>query len=316
MTSKGRYKIGTIARSTGVSPVLLRAWERRYGLLRPDRGSGGHRLYTEDDLILLGRVQDLIKEGRSIGEIAAMGREAILDSASGTAPSAEGPSSSSPGGERLSRYKDQIVDAVVRLDSDDLNRTLDILASSVSIPTLIEDVIEPVAREVGDLWKAGQCSVASEHMVSLAFLHRLRKLIESAETLPTERARLLIAACFPDEDHQLGLVILSYFLNRAGFRVLYLGARLPFEELVPICRKSLPAAVMLSVSRKATFRKHRTECLKFLEQIDSSCPVYVGGAGAPERDSDLEARGLRLTPQPESAREAARRLGRDLRAQK
>ena len=75
---KGHYKIGTLAKRTGFSHAVLRAWERRFGLLEPERGEGGHRLYTDDDLRVLQRVRMLIDEGRSIGEIARPGRNGLL----------------------------------------------------------------------------------------------------------------------------------------------------------------------------------------------------------------------------------------------
>ena len=74
----GPYKIGTLSRLTGFSPLLLRAWERRFALLAPERGEGGQRLYTDDDLAVLRHVRALMDDGRSIGEIARSGRDALL----------------------------------------------------------------------------------------------------------------------------------------------------------------------------------------------------------------------------------------------
>ncbi len=97
--SEGPYKMGTIARLSGFSPELLRAWERRYGLLDPSRGSGGQRLYGDDDLRVLERVRALLSEGRSIGEVAQVGRARLLQSTNGGAgfsPPGIGPARSRP----------------------------------------------------------------------------------------------------------------------------------------------------------------------------------------------------------------------------
>jgi PAS domain S-box-containing protein len=72
--SEGIYKISTLARLTGLSPVVIRNWERRYQLLAPQRTEGGHRLYTEADRVTLQRVRKLQDAGRSIGEIVALAR--------------------------------------------------------------------------------------------------------------------------------------------------------------------------------------------------------------------------------------------------
>lgn len=70
--------MATISRLTGFKPELLRAWEHRHHLLAPARGAGGQRLYSDQDLALLHGVRALIAEGRSIGEIAALGRRQLL----------------------------------------------------------------------------------------------------------------------------------------------------------------------------------------------------------------------------------------------
>lgn len=77
--TEGCFKVGTLASMTGLGIPTLRNWERRYGLLRPQRMASGHRLYTMDDLTTLRRVKALLNDGRPIGEIAALGRETLLD---------------------------------------------------------------------------------------------------------------------------------------------------------------------------------------------------------------------------------------------
>lgn len=304
--------MATISRLTGLSPLLLRAWERRYGLLRPSRGPGGHRLYSDDDLHVLETVRELIGSGRSIGEIAAIGRESLLQGKS--VPQQSGPDGpeAAEAGDHLDQKRARIVRAALDLDPDTLNRTLDEVAATVSIPTLIRRVIEPAAREIGDLWQGGDCTVASEHLASSIFSHRLHKLIESAESGPDGSVPLAIAACLPDEQHQLGLLILSYFLGRDGIRVLFLGASLPFRDLEQACRSSRPAGVLLSVARRSTFRKHRDTIRDLILAISHPTRFYLGGLGAPRQDDELEGAGLRLARRDEAAEDAARRIAQDL----
>ena len=303
--------MGTITRITGLSSFLLRAWERRYGLLRPERGPGGHRLYTDDDLDVLVRAQEMIREGRSIGEIAALGRETILASGRFADKAAPEPRVAGQSYELARRCTD-IVQAAINLDADAINQMLDTVASAVTFPTLIQHVIEPAARKIGDLWKSGECTVASEHLASSIFVYRLRKLIESAESIQNKRSRFVIAACVPGEEHQLGILIVSYFLNRNGVRVLYLGGSLPFEDLGHACRASRPGAVLLSVTRAATFRKHRKGIVDLLTEVNHETLFYLGGGGSPQRDARLEGKGLRLAVKGQPAQEAVQRIVGDL----
>ena len=313
MTFRAPYKVGSLSRITGLSPVLLRAWERRYGLLHPERGPGGQRLYTDRDRAVLQKTQELLTTGRSIGEIAALGREALL---SGTPNPlwASGPSEPTETTfNPTHRYRAGIVKAALNLDEEGLKKELDKAAASLSLPVLIEGVIEAAAREIGDLWQAGKCTVASEHLASIIFVHRLRKLIDSAESLQDLKSPLVIAACLPGEEHQLGLLILSYFLNCQGVRVLYLGTSLPLADLVHACHASRPLAVLLSVTRAQMFRKNREEIRNLPKLFGRDVNFYLGGAGAPDGDFELEEAGIKVSPRTESASRAANRIAQELR---
>ncbi|MCB1019524.1 MAG: MerR family transcriptional regulator, partial [Acidobacteria bacterium] len=172
MEHRGPYKMRTIARLTHFSPALLRAWERRHNLLEPLRGPGGHRLYTEEDLQVLLRVRELIGHGRSIGEIARVGREALLRQGADRFqdPASEAPAAAPPlAPEALGALHadcNQIVEAALKMDSGAINRTLDQSFARVSPEAVIFEVIAPATRQIGDLWAQSKCSVASEHMAS------------------------------------------------------------------------------------------------------------------------------------------------------
>lgn len=307
--ARGLYKMGTIAELTGLSPVLLRAWERRYDLLEPARGPGGHRLYTDDDLRVLRSAQRMMAAGRSIGEVAALGRTALIAH------------SGSPDGDRdaeagslIDRVVEEVVQSAVELDLSGINEALDRAAGVISPSCFIEDVIEPAAREIGELWTSGQCSVAGEHLASGVFVDRLCGMIESASTIGNTTTPRVIAACLPDERHQLGLLILSYFLNRHGVAVLCLGADLPFADLETAISKSGPVAVLLSVTRRATYGKHRAAIERLARDHARTITFYVGGHGVPRGDAELESAGVRLRHPDTSSRESAAGIASELGA--
>ncbi len=266
----GPYKIGTLARLTGFSPGLLRAWERRFGLLEPERGDGGQRVYSDADLVLLRRVRTLLDGGRAIGEIALLDRATLRSSA--VAPAPEGAAGAAP-------LRQQIVAAAVGLDARGVSAALDAAFATMAADHVVATVIEPAAIAIGDLWKAGQCSVASEHLASDQFLQRLGRLLETAQP-PDADAPRVVAACFPDEEHQLGLRIVAWHLARRGMRVMYLGSSMPLKDLAGACRASRPKAVLLSVTRPTLFRRHLPAVDKWLPAavVDR---LYVGGQGVP-----------------------------------
>jgi len=298
----GRYKMSTMVRLTGFSPALLRAWERRHRILQPARGPGGHRLYTDEDLAVLRYVQRLLAQGRSIGEIATSGRDELLEAAqkflgseppprAGSAPAAREPT----GGAQLAPLCAGVVEAAVAMDAERIERLLDQAFAAVSADLVIHRVIEPAALEIGELWVRGRCTVASEHLASGCFVHRLRKLIESA-SLRDPAAPRAIFCCFPDENHELGLLILAYHFSRNGWRISYLGPLLPFEDLERACDVLKPRAVVLSVTRQSLYLTHKPRLIELLNRHRDRLTFFIGGQGAPEEDPELTAAGGEFCP--------------------
>ncbi len=301
----GPYKIGTLARLTGFSPALLRAWEKRFGLISPERGDGRQRVYGNDDLAVLRRVRTLVDQGRPIGEIAAQGRDRLLTDPEGDMgdPARQSPARGS--GALCTR----IVGGALALDAHQLDIGLDEAFATLGAERTIADVIVPAEIQIGELWEAGRCSVASEHMASSRFLHRLGRLVESAQPA-AESAPRVMAACFPDEHHQLGLLVVAWHLARHGVRVEYLGPALPLEDAANACRSAGPRALLLSVTRREAFDRHRRALVRLL----SSAPerVYVGGQGVP-RTARPGGRGRIVWVHDPAAADVAKRISADLR---
>ena len=283
------YKMSVVVRLTGFSPTLLRAWERRYGLLKPQRGKGGQRLYTEDDLRVLRRIRQMLAEGRSIGEAALMGRRELLR----TAPPEELPAAVEAEPE-LARHREAVLHAVLAVDAAALRRLLDESFARWSPERVVEGILAPVAWRIGELWTQGRCSVASEHLATEMFSSRLRALLDAAA--PPAGGPLVVTACFPEERHELGLMVVGYQLARPGRRVVHLGPAMPFDDL----ERALPAlhsdALLLSVTLPELYRKHREGLLAILRRHRGRLQCVVGGQGVPEQDEELAALGATLWP--------------------
>lgn len=303
--AKGKYKMGSISRQTGFSPMLLRAWERRHGLLEPERGGGGHRLYTEDDLQVLYRVKELIESGRSIGEIALIGRETLL--AQGAAPrfshsvanlegGPAGHDASAPPpafGPEFESSGRSIVEAAVKLDRTQLDRILDEAFARFAPHAVLQGLITPSAHEIGRLWMSGELNVANEHMASDAFVQRVAKLLESA-SMGLQQAPSVLCGCFPDENHYLGPMILAYELTRHGVRVDHIIGPLPFEDLEQAIEARRPRGTLLSVARTALFQTHRPRLIESVRRHRDKTRFVIGGQGAPNADPELTRLGVEL----------------------
>lgn len=285
----GLHKMSTVAQRTGLGASLLRAWERRHGLLEPERTEGGHRLYTEDDLHVLEQVQRLLGEGRSIGEIASMGRPALLGV---RADRAEPP----PGSSAHAQLAERLVAGAVAVDEVELERVLDESFTLLSPMVVIEHVLYPALREIGDLWAQGRCSISGEHLASAKIMGRLLKLLEAANPDPRSGAPLAICACLPDERHEIGALVTGYALTRYNHRVTYLGNCLPLEDLERACRGLAPALLCFSVTRAALLETHAHQLVELSARLPRSTRILLGGQGVVAPPAVLSEARLELVP--------------------
>jgi DNA-binding transcriptional MerR regulator/methylmalonyl-CoA mutase cobalamin-binding subunit len=279
------YKMSTIAKMSGFSPDVLRKWESRYSLLEPVRSPGGHRMYTEEDVTVLRSVRKLIDEGRSIGEIARIGRESLLGET-----------------DFVSASTDELVSVIAssacELDSPVLERAVDEAFARLSPDRAIQDVVLPACREIGERWMDGRCSISGEHLASTVFHRYLARLIGAARTVNQEAPRVIVA-CIEGEEHVLGAMVVSYHLSRLGMQVEYLGADLPLEDLGRMVDRNPPQAVVFSGSGWTI-----DAAMPRVEQFGRLCRgrvrCLIGGRDVGSRVEALRGCGIEVWPEDRS----------------
>jgi MerR family transcriptional regulator, light-induced transcriptional regulator len=276
----GLLRIGELSRRSGVSPELLRAWERRYQLLRPARSQGGLRLHSLEDLERVRLMQQHLARGLAAAEAAAL--------------SAEQPAAS--GAETLlARAKNELADALGEFDEPRAHALLDSLLAAATIDTVLATVVMPYLRELGERWERGDASVAQEHFASAVLRGRLLGLARgSGRGLGPP----ILLACAPGEQHDLGLIAFGLALRGRGWRVLYLGADTPLTSVADAAHASAAVFVVVSAVTPERFREHREE-LRSLARKQRLC---LGGAGAGETALDVDAEILSGDPVEEAER--------------
>lgn len=243
------YNIGIVTRMTGISIATLRAWERRYGFPQSGRTSGGHRLYSERDVLRLRWVKAQIDQGMQTAQAIQVlhyqestGWQVEQMLVSSKEPAVE-PASLAPERERL-------LQALIR---HDLERADQILGEALPLAHpegLILDVIGPTLIAVGDAWANKQISVATEHLATHYLRQRL--LMWMVTGPPTYAMRPIVLACAPDELHEGGLLMLGALLRRRRLPVAYLGQTVPLPDLADLVRDVLPPMVILVSSGEST----------------------------------------------------------------
>jgi DNA-binding transcriptional MerR regulator len=258
--STGLLRIGELSRRSGVSPELLRAWERRYGLLEPTRSAGGLRLYSAADLDRVRTMQQHLAEGLAAAEAAALAAEAE--------PRADQAVAFSPAGARRD------LDASLSgFDEARAHSVLDELFSTATLDTILSDVLIPFLHELGERWERGEITVAQEHFASSVLRGRLLGLARGWDRGIGPRVLL---SCAPGERHDLGLIAFGLALRARGFRILYLGADTPIESVAQTARAAHPQFVVVSAVSAELFK----EIAGALRDLAAEYPVYLGGAGA------------------------------------
>jgi MerR family transcriptional regulator, light-induced transcriptional regulator len=258
--STGLLRIGELSRRSGVSPELLRAWERRYGLLEPTRSAGGLRLYSAADLDRVRTMQQHLAEGLAAAEAAALAAEAE--------PRADQAVAFSPAGARRD------LDASLSgFDEARAHSVLDELFSTATLDSILSDVLIPFLHELGERWERGEITVAQEHFASSVLRGRLLGLARGWDRGIGPRVLL---SCAPGERHDLGLIAFGLALRARGFRILYLGADTPIESVAQTARAAHPQFVVVSAVSAELFK----EIAGALRDLAAEYPVYLGGAGA------------------------------------
>ena len=259
----GYLRIGQLAKRTGVSPELLRAWEQRYGLLQPTRTPGGFRLYSPADEARVQRMQRLVASGLAAAQAAHL----VL---SGDEPA---PPTAPPPATTLEDAADDLTASLDRLDEQAANTTLDRLFAAYTVETVLQEVIIPYLHRLGDRWATGEVSVAQEHFASNLLRGRLLGL---AQGWGQGQGPGAILACVPGEQHELGLLAFGVALRRRGWRITYLGTDSPIEAVADLSRSLAPAVVVLLSINPEGFLDHAPE----IERLAAQAQVMIAGPGA------------------------------------
>jgi DNA-binding transcriptional MerR regulator len=251
-------RVGELARRVGVAPETLRAWESRYGVLRPARTPAGYRIYGREDEARAQRMRELIESGWAAGEAAHVVTE--------TAPTGNEPPVEAGAA-------DELVSALMGFDSAAGNLAFDRVLAARTLDAALRDVVLPALRQVGDRWERGEITVAQEHFATELIAARLRGLGREWGTGLGPRA---VLACPSGERHDVGLLCCGLALDRRGWRVTYLGSDTPVDALESVVGTVEPAVVVLGALQPGPLQAAAPALGRLAQRV----PIAVGGAGA------------------------------------
>lgn len=234
------YNLKAVLKETGLTAAALRAWERRYGLPRPARTRGGHRLYSAYDVATVRWLKARISEGLSVSRAVDLWRQVV---AAGRDPLAELERPAPPPAS-LEAARQAWVEACLALDERRAEEILNQAFSLHSVERVCLDLLAEGLAQIGDSWSKGFATVQHEHFASQLATRRIDALLVACPE-PVRPATVLVA-CPPGEWHAFPLHLISLLLRRRGWRVIYLGANVPLDRALETVRFTHPGLVLLA----------------------------------------------------------------------
>jgi DNA-binding transcriptional MerR regulator len=268
------YRISTVSRRTGISRNTLLAWERRYGVPAPKRDPNGYRSYSETDIDLLLRIQGHLERGHQISEAIALVQE---EGAIGITPPARDE-------ETLAALREALGAHLLAFDRPGAEK---VRQRMLLLPfrLCIEEIYLPLLREVGDRWHAGEVTVAQEHFTSAYCREQLIAILHSLGA-GRQGSRHAVCAGFPGEQHELGLLAVAVKLVLHGWRVSYLGADLPAEELAEVVGDA--DLLCQSIVRRVEDGELTAYAHDLRTRLPARTAIALGGPGVGDLDGTVE----------------------------
>lgn len=270
------YSIKAITSLTGLTAETLRAWERRYQGILPDRSENGRRQYSQNDLEKLCLLAELTRNGHSISKIIGFDREQLRQLKSHATRT-----------DISSSLLDQVVDALLNYRIDRCEQLLKRALLAYEPLDYAQEVLLPALKTIGDLWHEGRLSVAQEHWFSGCLKRILLGMLNTLNTHSEQEPAMLFATP-SKEPHEFGILLCCMLAAAQNYRCYYLGADLPGEDIVEAIEHLQPDIVVIGLTQDPP----ETATLHQLRYIGDrlsmiSCQLWLGGLGAIECSRQL-----------------------------
>jgi MerR family transcriptional regulator, light-induced transcriptional regulator len=218
------YSIKNLEELSGIKAHTIRIWEKRYGIIIPERTTTNIRLYSDEDLKKLLNVSILNRHGLKISHLAKLSyndlKEKVIHVSRETSDS--------------EIQIENMMISMLELDEWKFNKILSNSIIKIGFEDTVVNIMQPFFERIGLLWQTGSINPAQEHFVSNLFRQKLIVAIDGQEPVPGNDKETFILFLHEDEMHELGLLFYNYLLRKNGFQTIYLGQAVPFDDLLKI----------------------------------------------------------------------------------
>lgn len=288
------FPIRTVSMLTGVNAITLRAWERRYGLITPQRTPKGHRLFTQQDVERINHIVGLLERGISVGNVKPL-IESYSSAFSDT-------SITDP--DTWIRYQNKMMNAIEDFNLQSLDQVYNDAMSLYPVDVVNQRLLTPLLRSLGERWVSRSAGIAEEHFFSVYLRNKLGARIHHLTN--RSHGQILLLACLPGEYHELGLLFFALSALNSGYRVIVLGTNIPLAQIPPVLERCHCDGIVLACSSQPETNTLERDLVNLVK--GTNLPVFVGGkvtlshedkikqAGAISLDDNI-IHGLRLINQ-------------------
>ena len=300
-----RHPVRLAALRTGLTPHILRAWERRYQVVAPSRSEGGQRLYSDLDVQRLRLLRRLTERGHSIARLAGASLEDLERTAreDGGPKSEAKPLAPDPGAED---FRSAALIAARRLDAAELQAVLERAAVTLGVPGFLDQVVGPSLQGIGQGWSEGTVSIAHEHLATAVFRRVLGWVLRVFEV--SDSGLRLVVGTPPRQAHELGAMLAAAAAAAEGWDVTYLGADLPVAEILASARQVNAKGVALSIVYPAIDPALIGDLEQLRSGLDSRAALLLGGAAAVQDRERLTSMGTQVVDSLAEFRTSLHRL--------
>jgi len=290
MNNLSKYPIRVVANKTGLSTHVIRAWEKRYGAVIPDRTDSNRRLYTDQEVHRLEMLSRLTSMGYTISQVADLSDDELNELLpERTEKPVQDMNQITEGDVSLEDDASQIVEqslaAIKDLDQKKFDRILMRASTMFSQPELIDKIISPLIHKNGDLWAEGQLRTTHEHFATAvlrSFLGNLWSSFEVPDTAPK-----IIVTTPAGQVHELGALIVAATTSSLGWQTIYLGPNLPAEEIAAAAEMKRSNLISLSIIYPPADKDMSDELKKLRRLLPSDVEIIAGGRAVATYDTVL-----------------------------
>lgn len=292
---KSNISIRAVAEETGISIHTLRAWERRYGALVPERTGTNRRVYDREDVARLKMLHRAVESGHSIGLIADLPTDDLRKLVSAE-PSAV------VGSQRSEQIFDECCRALHILDAEALNSAIQRASLLLGVDRFLSELVLPLIAFVDQEWSLGRLSIAQEHLVSALLRTHLEQT--RLKIQPMLSAPRVVVGTLSGQHHELGAMLVAIVAARCNWNVTYLGCDLPAQEIAQAARRSGASIVALSLVYPAGDSSLEADILSLGKHLKSGIRVIAGGMAAQSYSRALESVGATICQSLDDLRQA------------